>query len=295
MKRYSTFNVDLSENVAYNDPAFPAYITSGFLSCYPDFKGCSHWHEDWEFIIVLEGIETYNVNGNLIEIEAGDAIFVNSRQVHYGFSADRKDCEFICILLNPSLLCANKNFDEKFVKPFTYNANYPFIKLSRKIQWQNKIIKLLKEIHAKKDAKTWQFIVQQNFFSVFNLLYSNMDLKSENSAQNSAGLNALKLMMVFIQDNYKKKISLEDIASAGFCCKSKCSSVFRQYLKESPIIYLIKYRLKISTEMLCKTDVPITEIAYECGFSGTSYFCETFHKYYQTTPLDFRKNSAQNS
>ena len=30
MKRYSTFNVDLSENVAYNDPAFPAYITSGF-------------------------------------------------------------------------------------------------------------------------------------------------------------------------------------------------------------------------------------------------------------------------
>lgn len=293
MKRYSTFNVDLSENVAYNDPAFPAYITSGFLSCYPDLKGCTHWHEDWEFIIVLDGLETYNVNGNLIEIEAGDAIFVNSRQVHYGFSADRKDCEFICILLNPSLLCSNKDFDEKFVKPFTYNANYPFIKLSCKIQWQNKIIKLLKEIHFKKDTKIWQFITQRNFFSIFELIYSNVDIKSETSAQNSAGLNALKLMMVFIQDNYKKKISLEDIASAGFCCKSKCSSIFSQYLKESPIIYLIKYRLKISTELLCKTDIPITEIAYKCGFSGTSYFCETFHKYYKTTPLDFRKDSSQ--
>ncbi|MGN0728693.1 AraC family transcriptional regulator [Treponema sp.] len=292
MERCSTFNVDLSENVAYNDPSFPAYITRGFLSFYPDLRGCTHWHEDWEFIVVVSGAEVYNVNGNLIRLEEGDAIFVNSRQIHYGFSEDGKDCEFVCILLNPSLLCANKTFDEKFVKPFVYNINCPFIKLSKKIPWQKKAVKLLMEIYARKDSGTWQFVVQRNFFSLFELIYSNADVSIEVPAKNSSGLNALKLMMVFIQDNYKKKILLDDIASAGFCCKSKCSSLFTQYLKESPITYLIKYRLKISTELLCKTDIPITEIAYECGFSGTSYFCEMFHRYYQTTALEFRKNSS---
>lgn len=40
----TTLNSDLSENVSYNDPDFPAYIKKGQLSRYPDFRAVSHWH-----------------------------------------------------------------------------------------------------------------------------------------------------------------------------------------------------------------------------------------------------------
>ena len=36
------------------------------------------------------------------------------------------------------------------------------------------------------------------------------------------------------------------------------------------------------------TAMSVTEIAYTCGFSNTSYFCELFHKFYDTTPGKFR-------
>ncbi|MBP3367210.1 MAG: AraC family transcriptional regulator [Treponema sp.] len=292
MKRFSTFNVDLSENIAYNDPAFPAYIASGLMSFYPGLRGNAHWHEDLEFVIPVRNSELYNVDGSIIELKEGDGIFVNSRHVHYGFVTEHTDCEYICIILNPSLLCANREFDESFVRPFVYSSSLPYIKLVREIPWQKKVIGILRELFRLREKPMWQFSVQKQFFEIFELLYVHSGIQPDEQPRESSSLNALKLMMGFIQKNYRKKISLEQIASAGFCCKSKCSALFNAYLKESPVTYLIKYRLKVSTELLCKTEMPVTEIAYESGFSGTSYFCETFHKYYQTAPLEFRKNSA---
>jgi AraC family transcriptional regulator, melibiose operon regulatory protein len=72
-------NSDASENVAYNNPDFPAYIKKGQLSNYPDFRAVSHWHDDLEFILILEGQMSYDVNGQKISLQTGEGIFVNSR------------------------------------------------------------------------------------------------------------------------------------------------------------------------------------------------------------------------
>ena len=44
------------------------------------------------------------------------------------------------------------------------------------------------------------------------------------------------------------------------------------------------------TSRLQTTTMTITEIAYACGFSNTSYFCELFREYYNTTPGQYRKS-----
>ncbi len=87
------------------------------------------------------------------------------------------------------------------------------------------------------------------------------------------------------------KLSLEDISSSGNCCKTKCTSLFQKYLNTSPMVYLNRYRLEKSVFLLRNTTMSVTEIAYACGFSNSSYFCELFHKYYNTTPGKFRKTS----
>ena len=52
-------NSDASENVAYNHPDFPAYIKKRQLSSYSDFRAVSHWHDDLEFILILDGTMVY--------------------------------------------------------------------------------------------------------------------------------------------------------------------------------------------------------------------------------------------
>ena len=84
-------------------------------------------------------------------------------------------------------------------------------------------------------------------------------------------------------------LTLADIALSGACCKSRCSLLFKKYLRDTPITYTTKLRLRKSLLVLLASDKTITDIAYEYGFGGASYYCETFKKYYGTSPLLYKK------
>lgn len=284
----ASFNTDLSEKVAYDNPQFPAYIRKGNLSLYPDYAASSHWHEELEFILVCEGSMTYNVNGKLITLRSGNGIFVNSRQLHYGFSDKKEGCSFLCILLSPSLLASNTFFYENYIEPFIRNTGCPYIMLEQSVDWNMIILDLLQEIFEKKDEALSEFLIQRNFFSIMEILYAHNKPNQEKEKNNSRALNTLKQMILYIEQNYRKKITLLEIAKSGHCCKSKCISLFKHYLKDSPIVYLNKLRLQKSCILLLDTDLSVTEVAFECGFHGSSYYCESFRKYFQVSPTEYR-------
>ncbi len=64
-----------------------------------------------------------------------------------------------------------------------------------------------------------------------------------------------------------------------------------RYFSQSPNLYLNQYRLTKSAELLRETTMSITEIALSTGFSGASYYAETFRKWAGISPGEFRKNS----
>ena len=70
---------------------------------------------------------------------------------------------------------------------------------------------------------------------------------------------------------------------------TQCSALFQKYLNTSPMLYLNNYRLEKSISLLRNTSKSITEVAYECDFFSTSYYCEQFNKYCHKTPKDFRQ------
>lgn len=283
----STFNHDLSENVAYNNPSFPSYICEGRLSLYPDYTANPHWHEDLEFIVILEGTMTYNINGQLVQLHENDGIFVNSRQLHHGFSMEHEDCDFICILLHPSLLSANLYFVQQYVEPFLRNRSNPFLILDHGTDWHQNILELLQDMFLADAKKPAPFLIQRQFMQIFELLCEHTDSISA-STGNAADLDTVKNMILFVQEHYQEKVMLADIARAGSCCKSRCSTLFKTFLRESPMVYLNRYRLKSGCDLLRETNRTITEIALTCGFGGASYFCEAFRRHYKITPREYR-------
>lgn len=288
----SAFNFDSSETVAYNNPLFPAYAKYGLLSAYPDYSAISHWHEDLEFIKILKGSMTYNINGKLVELTTDTGIMVNSRQLHYGFSAEHHECEFLCILLSPKLLQGNEWFYQNCVQHITENASCPYVLLPRS-GWQASVLDRLTHLYASYADTPEQplscFAAAEDFLQILKLLYQNLRLEKPVEKQESSELALLRSMIAYIEDHYAERLLLEDIASAGACCKSRCSLLFKKYLRDTPITYLTKFRLSKSLASLLNSDKSITETAYEHGFAGTSYYCETFRKYYGTSPMVYKK------
>ncbi|MCM1188647.1 MAG: AraC family transcriptional regulator [bacterium] len=291
---YSTFNSDFSETIAYNDPLFPAYIRPGVLSAYPDYSAVSHWHKDLEFIVIKRGSMTYNVNGELIELSEGSGIMINSRQLHYGFSPEHKECEFICIILSPGIFSGNEWFYRNYVEPVTENPLYPYIYLAE-AEWEKAILKKIDGLYTAYTAPSEQesrcFAVFDAFAAVLKILYENLDVKTYDTKKESSELTSLKNMLAYIEEHFSQRIALSDLASAGVCCKSRCSFLFKKFIHETPMTYVARLRLRKSLAALLDSDNSISDIAYEYGFCGASYYCETFQKYYGMSPLKYRQLS----
>lgn len=284
---FMELNDDRSEKVIYDYADYPIYIRRAVLSLYPNYAALAHWHDDIELMYILSGTMQYNVNGEIVTLSAGEGLFINSRQMHFGFSAEKEECDFICVRLHPILLCANSAFESDYILPVLNSPAAGFIFLQRNARWQNEILDIILSLYEKKDAETAPLQVQSLFWRLWSLIFEHIPSAAVNRQKNT-DFSALKNMLAFIQQNYRQKISLAEIAKAGVMGESKCCKLFSKYIGQTPNTYLTNYRLQKSIELLQSTDMTVTEIALASGFGGSSYFAEVFKRKYETSPTKYR-------
>lgn len=293
MEKYCNFyniNKDGSEDVNYDIPEMPVYIRDGNLSSLKDLSFKAHYHSDWEFITVLNGEMKYSINGKVISLLKGESLFINSNYIHFGFSDTGEDCDYICMLIHPLLLCINPYIERNYISPICNDSHQYLIFKNA----ERKITDTIVKIYAKKQekGKNFYFEVQQYLFSLAADLYSAIDKlpQADTGTQNFA---RIKAMMDFISNNYPEKIALSDIAKSANVCNNSCIAIFKKFTDSTPIEYLINYRIDKAVNLLNTTEKQISEIALDCGFSGSSYFTEMFKRNTGITPKEYRKNKTK--
>lgn len=63
------------------------------------------------------------------------------------------------------------------------------------------------------------------------------------------------------------------------CFKSAVGKTLHEYVEEQ--------RIKVAVNLLLTTDLTLTQIAFQCGFSSQSYFSYVFKRKMQTTPRKY--------
>lgn len=101
--------------------------------------------------------------------------------------------------------------------------------------------------------------------------------------------NAALAVKKYIADNFDSDIKVEDMAKAVNLSASHFSRVFKEATTFSPYEYLLNLRLEKAKELLLKTDLPVSEIAYKTGFNSAANFIYFFKKETSVSPLKFRK------
>ncbi len=284
---------DGSQRVQYDFNDFYACARKYFLSAFQNYTGDSHWHDDLEFICIISGSMQYNVNGKISSLNEGDGIFVNARQLHFAFSETKTECEFLCILLHPMLLCSTQFVENDLVSPIISSLQYPFLLLNKESFWHRKILEAIKDIYEKKNLPNACLYIQKDFYDIWIKLTENLSVKATAAEKTDYRLSILKNMLSFIGKNYSESISLEQIAKSGNVSKSTCLSIFKKYLQDTPTNHLIGYRLNKSAELILASDLSIAEIAMTVGFQSVSYYSKAFKENYGCTPREY-KNTHSN-
>lgn len=287
---------DASEIVHYNNPNIPLYLKDRWLSSYTNMEALCHWHEDIEYMKALKGHMVYYVNGEKLTIHENDALIVNTRQMHYGFSDDKTDCYFACIVFRLHLLCTNPELTEKYIHPIAEHPNLPYIRLHAANPAEAAIIRLFDAAceDCRKGSAGYELMVISRLTAAWVELYRLLSpgLLSYSSVIED-DLSIQRNMISYIYQNYAQKLSLNDIAAAGSICRSKCCRIFKKYLNKTPIDFLNAYRLEVSTRLLTDTAMSITEIALSCGFQSPSYYAELFQHHKGCTPSHYRTRQAK--
>lgn len=282
---------DGSELLHYRDPSVSLYTEPGCLSQFTNMEALCHWHEEVELLIPLKGHLCYRVNGKLVAIQPGNAIFVNARRLHYGFSADGTDCQFFCIVFSPQLFCANQALQRRYISPILNHSGIDFVLLEQRDPLHRSALEPLQRLAA---AHTLQLkgrelevsgLLAQFWQRLYDLLCPSLDC----GAALDPDAQSVHRMLDFIQQHYAEPISLKQVAQSGQVCRSKCCRLFRQYLGHTVTGYLQTYRLEQALTLLRESALSISEISYACGFCSASYFTELLTRYKGCSPTAYRK------
>ncbi len=92
----------------------------------------------------------------------------------------------------------------------------------------------------------------------------------------------------YINANYSKRITLDDIAKEVYLSRSYISTVFKEEMGISLTEYIRDVRIEKSKLLLLDNKVRIIDISGLCGFDDQSYFTKVFHKSVGVTPKKFR-------
>ncbi len=95
--------------------------------------------------------------------------------------------------------------------------------------------------------------------------------------------------MEYVSANYMKRLSLNDISEHVSFSVSYLSRIFKEDIGLSLSSYINEVRIRNARALLLGSDIPLSSLAYCCGFDDQSYFSKVFKKLTGTTPGKYRE------
>ncbi len=105
-----------------------------------------------------------------------------------------------------------------------------------------------------------------------------------------SSIDAIKEPIEFVRENYHKDICVKDLAEMAFISVSALERRFKKYLLKTPKQFINEVRLENARRLLIESPLPISEIAFRCGFAEHSYFSRQFKIQFGLLPSTLRES-----
>lgn len=94
----------------------------------------------------------------------------------------------------------------------------------------------------------------------------------------------------YIHEHFTQAIKLEDLASHIGITQFHFSRLFKRSMGMPPHQYVMQQRIEKAKQLLKDTDIPIADIALDCGFSSQSHLGKYFRQLTGITPRKYRQD-----
>ena len=257
-----------------------------------DFVIPWHWHEELELGYIQEGVSKIITIGAEYMVHQGDGFFINSNVMNMkrNGTPGSRTLE-INHIFHPVFLSGHfkSRFETKYLNPVIQNHRIEVYMIRRGCSSSNRILDNLRQLKELQNSPDTEFQTRGILSETWLLLLNEFrEHQSEHLQSEVEQKDRLRSMIAYIHGHYADKITLSKIAKAAGVSEREASRCFKKNIGQSPVEYLIAFRLNEAKKLLGRNDHSITEISLGCGFSDSAYFGKVFRAAFGVTPGAYR-------
>lgn len=128
---------------------------------------------------------------------------------------------------------------------------------------------------------------------LFTKEYITNKINEINNIKKSRASALLAMAVAYLEHNYLKEISLEDVATIIQISPFYLSKLFKKEVGENFIDYLTKIRIHKAKEFLSNPLCTIKDVCYQVGYRDPNYFARVFKKICGITPTEYQEKNLR--
>lgn len=250
----------------------------------------THWHNSIEIIYVLKGSLHIKIDTDSFTLNEREVEIINSDESHEIQGID--DNKVLIFNIDPF-------FFEKYYKDinnifFYTNSNDDEDQNGPEYEELKTILSQMLCEYVQKledyDEEIEELLITLLYHLVNNFHY--LTHEKEELKEKTDQLARYHRISKYIYNNYNNNITLKEIAKKEFLSPHYLSHEIKYATGYSFTDLINLTRIEESIKLLLDSDMSISEISDEIGFSHVRYFNKNFKYYYGCTPLQYRKKYA---
>ncbi len=236
-----------------------------------------NWHESIELLYCLSGKGVIQCDTKNIDFLPGDLYVVNPGLPH-------------CVYSNSAVLYHCLIIDNSFLRDNGIETPVRFQSLVRDYRFFM-LFEQLKDAYIAYDNKRAYAIlhIRQIILSLLQILCDDFTANTLQQADTSAN-DTVKKVLLYIQQNMNRIITLDDVANSVGISKYHLSRVFKEHTGKT-IIEMVNLIRCTEAKRLIENGMSVSRAATACGYENLSYFSRTFQKIFYKLPSSFSQKS----
>jgi AraC family transcriptional activator of pobA len=257
-------------------------------------------HDYFEIFYLQKGELIFRIQDRCFPMNDGDMVILSSTQYHtmqlpeQGTPPTRARAAALYFM--PDAIWSSDAGGEgaEYLTPFLFqDENFPYL-IPRDTGTPREIFELMRRIKTELPAETnrGRLTVRTYLKMILMLLvnhFANHRGTDESFRRKQQAIEQLRPLFDFLENHYRDPITIESAASVLCMSKSHFMRIFKQVTGQPFVNYLNHFRIAKAQALLATTELSVSEIGQEVGFSDQSYFGLIFRKFSQLTPLQYRR------
>lgn len=256
----------------------------------------AHSHSYIEILYCLSGVHEAMLNWKPYQFGPGDMVLINSREIHQVRCISEERSCYLVLRFEPELLYSiyPNTFEIKYMLPFITNKT-PTQKVFSAAEIKDTFIptafdELLTDYETQ--PYCYELALHTNIYRIFLWILRYWHKKGivvDNIIDDVGLMKRFQSVLDYMYKHYAEDLTVSELAERYHLSYSYFSRMFKKIVGQNFREYLNYIRIKKAEQLLVTTDLNITEIAMEIGFSSSSYFVQQFKEHKKVSPRQFRK------